>query len=246
MERLNRFLARAGVASRRASDKLIQTGHVEVNGQVVTHPGTRVDPDVDVVRCAGKVATLVQTSTYVLLNKPAGYLVSATDPHHQKTVFGLLKDVQTRVFPVGRLDLDTQGVLLLTDDGDLSYRLTHPRYEVEKVYRAVVRGRPLPDALGQLSKGVVLEDGVTAPAKVKLIRPRGANSVLELTLHEGRKRQVKLMCAAVGHRVLELTRIVFAGLEVDHLALGKWRHLTPKEVDGLKSLVRLEQDNVKQ
>lgn len=240
MERLNRFLARAGVASRRASDQLIQTGKVEVNGQVVTHPGTRVDPNVDVVHCEGQVATLVATNTYVLLNKPAGYLVSADDPHHSQTVFDLLNDVHARVFPVGRLDLDTHGVLLLTDDGDLSYRLTHPRYEIDKVYRALVRGRPSPEALGLLAKGVVLDDGVTAPAKVKMLRQQGANAVLELTLHEGRKRQVKVMCAAVGHRVLELTRIVFAGLDVQRLELGQSRHLTRKEVDALYALVGLK------
>ena len=207
---------------------------------MVTHPGTRVDPSVDEVRCEGKVATLVTTNTYVLLNKPAGYLVSSDDPHHDKTVFDLLRDVHARVFPVGRLDLDTLGVLLLTDDGDLSYRLTHPRYEVDKVYQAVVRGRPSPEALGKLAKGVVLEDGVTAPAKVKVLRQQGANAVLELTLHEGRKRQVKLMCAAVGHRVLELTRIVFAGLDVQGLKLGQSRHLTSKEVADLYQLVRLK------
>jgi 23S rRNA pseudouridine2605 synthase len=229
------------VASRRASDQLIQTGKVEVNGLVVTHPGTRVDPDVDVVRCAGKIATMVTTHTYVLLNKPADYLVSVTDPHHQKTVFGLLEGVTARVFPVGRLDLDTRGVLLLTDDGDLSYRLTHPRYEVEKVYRGLVRGRPSAEALGMLSKGIVLEDGITAPARVKLVRQQGANTVLELTLHEGRKRQVKLMCAAVGHRVLELTRIVFGTLDVNDLELGQWRALTEKEVVALYALVGLGQ-----
>ena len=242
MERLNRFLARAGVASRRASDQLIQTGQVEVNGKVVTHPGTQVDPERDVVRCAGKLATLVLKSSYILLNKPAGYLVSATDPHHEKTVFNLLEGVNARVFPVGRLDLDTQGVLILTDDGDLSYRLTHPRYEVEKVYRAVVRGRPSAEALGMLAKGVALEEGITAPAKVIMIRQIGQNAVLELTLHEGRKRQVKLMCAAVGHRVLELTRIVFAGLNVQGLPLGQWRNLSDQEVDMLKDLVGLNEE----
>lgn len=227
------------MASRRASDQLIQAGKVEVNGQVVTQPGTQVDPESDVVRCAGKLATLVTQKSYILLNKPAGYLVSVTDPHHEKTVFNLLDGVDARVFPVGRLDLDTQGVLVLTDDGDLSYRLTHPRYEVEKVYRAVVRGRPSAEALGMLTKGVVLEEGVTAPAKVKLVRQMGSNAVLELTLHEGRKRQVKLMCAAVGHRVLELTRIVFAGLNVQGLPLGQWRSLSDKEVDTLKKRVGL-------
>jgi pseudouridine synthase len=199
-----------------------------------------VDPDVDVVRCEGKIATLAKTQTYVLLNKPPGYLVSAGDPHHQKTVFDLLDGVDTRVFPVGRLDLDTKGVLLFTDDGDLSYRLTHPRYQVEKVYRALVRGRPSAEALGMLTKGVELEDGITAPANVKMIRQQGPNAVIELALHEGRKRQVKLMCAEVGHRVLELTRIVFGGLSVDDLGFGQWRALKKKEVDALYELVGLK------
>lgn len=208
---------------------------------MVTHPGTRVDPTRDVVRCNGQVATMVKQNTYILLNKPTGYLVSVTDPHHPQTVLELLKGIEARVFPVGRLDLDTDGVLLFTDDGDLSYRLTHPRYEVDKVYRAVVRGRPSPDALGMLSKGVVLEDGITAPAQVKLMRQEGANAVLELTLHEGRKRQVKLMCAAVGHRVLKLTRIVFANLNVQGLSKGQWRHLEDYEVEALYQLVGLTQ-----
>lgn len=240
MERLNRFLARAGVASRRASDQLIQDGKVVVNGQVVTHPGTRVDPAEDEVRCLGKVIQPVQAHTYILLNKPAGYLVSASDPHHEQTVLDLLKGVSARVFPVGRLDLDTEGVLFLTDDGDLSFRLTHPRYEVEKVYRALVQGRPSAEALGKLTKGVLLEDGMTAPAKIKFIRQKGAHSEIELTLHEGRKRQVKLMCAAVGHRVLKLTRIVFAGLTVEHLKVGQWRTLAGDEVQRLEKLVQLD------
>ena len=226
------------MASRRASDHLILAGKVEVNGLVVTLPGTQVNPDADVVRCEGKIARPGTSKTYLLLNKPSGYIVSASDPHNPQTVFDLLEGVDARVFPVGRLDMDTTGVLLLTDDGDLSYRLTHPSFEIRKVYRAVVRGRPSAETLGQLSRGIALEDGVTtAPAQVKLIRQLGANAVLQLTLHEGRKRQVKLMCAAVGHRVLELARIVFAGLEVGGLELGHYRSLTVGEVNRLCALV---------
>lgn len=238
-ERLNRFLARAGVASRRSSDRLIQTGRVEVNGQVVTHPGMRVNPDLDSICCDGKQVRPADVHTYVLLNKPDGYLVSAGDPHHERTVFDLMRGVRARVFPVGRLDLDTQGVLLLTDDGDLSFRLTHPRFGIEKVYRAHVRGCPDEDVLQRLREGVMLEDGFTAPAGVRLVRREGDHAVLELTLREGRKRQVKLMCAAVGHRVSRLVRTAFAGLTAQGLDIGQWRPLTEAEVSALKRRVGL-------
>ena len=238
-ERLNRFLARAGVASRRASDQLIQTGKIEVNGAVVTHPGTRVDPDVDQVCVDGQLIQLVDQQTYVLLHKPPGYLVSAHDPHHAQTVYKLLKGIDARIFPVGRLDLDTSGVLLLTDDGDLTLRLTHPRYDVEKVYRATVRGHPDDKALETLAQGVTLEDGVSAPAQAKVVRKKGESAELELVLHEGRKRQVKRMCLEVGHRVQRLMRTHFAGLSVDNLAVGHWRYLTENEVKRLRELVQL-------
>lgn len=220
---------------------MIQAGRVEVNGQVVTHPGTRVDPNADRVVCDGKPVARTVVNTYVLLNKPAGYLVSAGDPHHDRTVFDLLAGIEARIFPVGRLDLDTEGVLLLTDDGDLSFRLMHPRYGIEKAYRALVRGRPDKAALTLLREGVTLEDGVTAPARVRISRLEGPreNALLDLVLREGRKRQVKLMCAAVGHRVISLTRMAFAGLTADGLDLGQWRHLTGPEVGRLKRMVGL-------
>lgn len=227
------------MASRRRSDQLIQAGRVDVNGQVVTHPGTRIDPERDRVRCDGKPVRPVGVHTYVLLNKPEGYLVSAGDPHHERTIFDLLEGVEARVFPVGRLDLDTRGVLLLTDDGDLSFRLMHPRFGIEKVYRAHVRGCPDEDVLQRLREGVALEGGFTAPAGVRLVRREGAHAVLELTLREGRKRQVKLMCAAVGHRVSRLVRIAFGGLTAQGLDMGQWRLLTDAEVAELKHRVGL-------
>lgn len=238
-ERLNRFLARAGVASRRASDALIEAGRIAVNGQVVTHLGTRIDPATDQVTYDGKPVQMRAGHTYVLLNKPAGYLVSVSDPHHDRTVFDLLTGISERVFPVGRLDLDTFGVLLLTDDGDLSFRLMHPRFGVEKTYRVLVQGRPEKKALTLLREGVDLEDGKTAPARVKIVKLDGPNenAVMDMVLHEGRKRQVKRMCLAVGHRVMSLTRLSFAGLTADGLELGKWRHLTGPEVGRLKRLV---------
>ncbi len=238
-ERLNRFLARAGVASRRASDDLILEGRVAVNGQVVTQLGSRVDPEVDEVRFDGKPVVVVVKNTYVLLNKPSGYLVSARDPHHDHTVFDLLEGLDARVFPVGRLDLDTQGVLLLTDDGDLSFRLMHPRFGVEKAYRVLVQGRPDKKILTLLRNGVELDDGKTAPARVKIVRLEGPyeNALMDMVLHEGRNRQVKRMCLTVGHRVISLTRLSFAGLTAEGLELGHWRYLTGPEVGRLKRLV---------
>lgn len=243
-ERLNRFLARAGVASRRASDRLILAGEVRVNGLLVSQPGTLVDARADRVVCRGRRVRPPTACTYVILNKPSGYLVSAGDPHHSRTVYDLLTALSGRVFPVGRLDLDTRGMLMLTDDGDLAYRLMHPRYEVEKTYRAFVLGKPSVRCIRQLCQGVRLDDGVTAPAKVKLVGTAGGNSTLELTLHEGRKRQVKRMCEAVGHPVRGLERVAFAGITARDVGPGQWRHLTSAEVGRLQALVGLDQEVV--
>ncbi len=225
------------MASRRASDRLIQAGQVRVNGLCVDHPGTLIDPRADRVVYNGRRIQPPAACTYLVLNKPAGYLVSSGDPHHSRTIYDLLEGIHRRVFAVGRLDLDTQGVLLLTDDGDLSYRLTHPRYGVKKTYRAHVQGVPSADALHRLRTGIALEEGHTAPAEVRLLGTAGENGALELILHEGRKRQVKRMCEAVGHPVRRLERIVFAGITVGGLKPGRWRRLTRTEVAQMKRLV---------
>ena len=233
-ERLNRFLARAGIASRRESDRLILAGKIQVNEQRVDRPGTRIDPERDRVALDGRPVRPPPVFTYLVLNKPAGYLVSAGDPHHSRTIYDLLTGIQARVFPVGRLDLDTRGVLILTDDGGLGHRLTHPSFGVKKTYQALVRGAPSSGALGKLRDGVLLEDGPTAPANVRLLRTARGNSLLEVTLHEGRKRQVKRMCAAVGHPVRRLERVAFAQITAGGLGPGEWRHLTPAEIGRLK------------
>jgi len=219
--RLNAYLARAGVASRRAADELIKAGRVTVNGE----PG-RLNTFVesrDRVEVDGKRVE-AQPLAYVLLHKPAGVVTTASDPQGRPTVVSLV-DHSVRVVPVGRLDADTTGVLLLTNDGPLAHRLAHPRYGVEKVYEAEVEGEPDDDALRRLHEGVELDDGVTAPAKARLLAP----SVVELTLHEGRKHQVKRMLAAVGHPVTRLHRSRYAGLTVDGLEPGAWRQLTSAE-----------------
>ena len=228
--RLNAYLARAGVASRRRADELIVAGRVVVNGA----PGelhTRVRPG-DVVEVDGGRVD-AQELAYVLLHKPAGVVTTASDPHRRRTVVDLV-DHRVRVVPVGRLDADTTGVLLLTNDGPLAHRLAHPRYGVAKVYEVRVEGVPPPDALEALRAGVDLEDGKTAPAEACVLATGPSSTVLELTLHEGRKHQVKRMCAAVGHPVLRLHRSRYAGLELGALGPGEWRELSPSEVDELR------------
>ncbi len=210
-----------------------------MNGEQVDQLGIRVDPESDVVAIDWAQVFLPGTESYLVLNKPAGYLVSRSDPHHRPTVYDLLEDVDAPVFPVGRLDLDTLGVLLLTDDGVLGYRLAHPRYGVLKTYRATVKGVPELSAMRQLCEGVHLGDGLTSPADARILSDRGETSVLELILHEGRKRQVKRMCRAIGHRVLELERTAFGGITVEGLERGCWRALAVGEVQSLRRMVGL-------
>jgi pseudouridine synthase len=227
--RLNAFLARAGVASRRHADELIAAGRVTVNGapgELATRVGSRDRVEVD-----GRRVEL-QALAYVLLHKPAGVVTTAKDPHGRRTVVDLV-DHPVRVVPVGRLDADTTGALLLTNDGPLAHRLAHPRYGVEKAYEVEVEGAPGSDALAALRGGVDLEDGRTAPARARVLRRRREATVLELVLHEGRKHQVKRMCEAVGHPVRRLHRSRYAGLGLGRLAPGEWRELTRTEVSSL-------------
>ena len=235
--RLNRFLAQAGIDSRRKCDLLIQQGRVSVNGVPVTQLGMKVDPDRDQIAVDGRPVRVGERLTYILLNKPAGYVVTAHDTHGRKTVFDLLSGVPQRVFPVGRLDFDTEGVLLLTNDGDLAFRLLHPRYQISKTYLALVEGVPVKEALERLSQGVRVDNWVSSPAQVRLVKVTAGNALVEIKLHEGRKRQVKKMCQTVGHRVKRLWRTAFAGIRVADLPPGQWRPLRESEVRNLRTLV---------
>ncbi|MGH3117407.1 MAG: pseudouridine synthase [Gaiellales bacterium] len=226
--RLNAFLGRAGVASRRKADELIVAGRVTVNGET-GQLNTFVSAD-DVVELDGRPVTKQQLS-YVLLHKPPGVVTTASDPGGRPTVVDLVEH-DARVVPVGRLDADSTGVLLLTNDGPLSHRLAHPRYEVDKVYEVEVEGEPSDATLHQLAEGVDLEDGRTAPGVVRRLGP----SRIELTLHEGRKHQVKRMCEAVGHPVVRLHRSRYATLTLGGLSPGEWRELTADEVQALREL----------
>ena len=225
--RLNAYLARAGVASRRGADELIKAGRVTVNGE----PGqlnTFVEPR-DRVELDGRPLE-PQPHTYILLHKPAGTVTTVRDPQRRRTVVDLI-DLAVRVVPIGRLDADTTGALLLTNDGELAHRLAHPRYGVEKVYETEVEGEPTDEDLERLRTGIELDDGPTAPAQAR----RLGQSRIELTLHEGRKHQVKRMLAAVGHPVTRLHRSAYAGLSPEGLEPGQWRELEPSEVDQLRT-----------
>jgi 23S rRNA pseudouridine2605 synthase len=227
---LNAYLARTGVASRRGADELIKTGRVRVNG-VRGELNTFVEEG-DVVDLDGRLL-VPQRLAYVLLHKPPGVVTTARDPHGRPTVVDLVEH-ESRVVPVGRLDADTTGALLLTNDGELAHRLAHPRYEVEKVYEAEVEGEPDDEALARLAEGIELDDGKTAPAHARRFGP----SRVELSIHEGRKHQVKRMLEAVGHPVRNLHRSRYAGLTLDRLGPGEWRELTPGEVDRLRAATR--------
>jgi 23S rRNA pseudouridine2605 synthase len=228
--RLNAYLARAGLASRRRADELIKAGRVTVNGRrgaLNDFVGSR-----DVVAVDGR-RVAAQELAYVLLHKPARVVTTARDPQGRPTVVDLVRH-RARVVPVGRLDADTTGALLLTNDGELAHRLAHPRYEVDKVYEVEVEGEPDAAALRRLTDGVELEDGLTAPAKVRRLGPLR----LELTIHEGRKHQVKRMMEAVGHPVRRLHRSCYAGLDLAGLSPGKWRELSREEVASLRRFAR--------
>ena len=230
--RLAKFLAHAGVASRRASEELVFGGRVTVGGEVVRDPARDVT-EADRVAVDGQGVSLERRHVVLALNKPAGYVSTVSDTHGRPTVLDLVKHSRERLYPVGRLDADTTGLLLLTNDGDLAYRLTHPSFEVNRVYRAHVRRPPLREpALRKLREGVLLDDGMTAPAGVRRLTPER----LEITLREGRKRQVRRMLDVVGHPVVSLERVAFGPLRLGDLEPGRHRHLKPAEVEELRRL----------
>ena len=235
MERLQKVLANAGVASRRHCEELILQGKVQVNGQVVKELGTKVDPDTDKIKVNGKLIHM-ERKIYVLLHKPTGYITSVSDPRGRPVVVDLLRGIKERVYPVGRLDYDTSGLLLLTNDGELAHMLAHPSYEMDKVYRAWVKGVPSREKISQLASGVKLEDGMTAPGQARLLKAAPANdrALLELVIHEGRNRQVRRMCEAIGHPVIKLERTQVGFLTLEGLEPGQYRPLTTAEIERLR------------
>ena len=241
-ERLQKILSNAGVASRRAAEEMIRVGRVSVDGAVVTELGSKYDAAHHVITVDGNRIQPEEKRFYILLNKPRGYLSTTRDDRGRKTVLDLLPDLPARLYPVGRLDANTEGLLLITNDGALTQGLLHPRYEIDKVYHAEVAGAVTAAGLSQLRSGILLEDGLTAPAQVRVLRTGAVHTAVEIIIHEGRNRQVRRMFAAIGCRVCRLRRVRFAMLTLRGLACGAFRHLTEIEVHELKRLAGVMED----
>ncbi len=231
--RLNKYIASCGVASRRGADTIIAEGRVTINGRPVSTIGTDVDPDTDVVAVDGSLVSLKSKNIYILMNKPAGVLSTCHDDRGRKCVVDLINGVSQRVFPVGRLDYDTEGLMLLTNDGNFAYRCTHPKHEMDKTYEAVVHGRLDATAIKHLENGIVLDGIRTAPAKVSILERPDIKNLYEITIHEGRNRQVKRMFEAVGCHVMQLKRTKLGKLTLGELPVGKWRYLSESEIKAL-------------
>lgn len=235
--RLNKFIAQAGVSSRREADRLIEAGRVKINGRVVNSLGIQVEEDRDRIEVDGRVLETKKQPTYIMMNKPPGYLVTLKDPFRRPTIMELLPPLQNRVYPVGRLDNDSEGLLLLTNDGELAHKLMHPRYHIRKVYLVKVKGNPESSKLRLLEKGIYLDGKKTAPAKIKRMSATPRGTLLRVEIHEGRKREIRRMFGSQGHTVTALQRISFAELGLKNLKPGQWRPLTAKEIDALKKQV---------
>ncbi|MFD0619358.1 pseudouridine synthase [Paenibacillus sp. GCM10027629] len=237
MERLQKILAAAGVASRRKCEELILEGKVEVNGETVKTLGVKADPTQDVITVNGR-AIQSESKVYLMMNKPKGVITSATDPKGRKVVTDYVTGIKERVYPVGRLDYDTEGLLLLTNDGEFANLLTHPKHHVPKTYLATVEGIPHGDKLEKLKEGIMLEDGMTAPAELEYqdINVEEKQATIRITIYEGRNRQVRRMFEAISHKVIRLKRIKFGDLSLMNLKRGRTRPLTPNEINELKQL----------
>lgn len=244
MERLQKILSRAGVASRRASEQLMIDGRVSVNQVTVRELGTKADPARDDIRVDGRRIVLPDRHLYLLLNKPAGYVTTRSDPQRRPTVLDLLLGVREYVYPVGRLDFDSEGLLLLTNDGTLAAQLTHPRHGVARVYEARLLGVPDERDLARLARGILLDDQKTAPVHVERLRVVGDRTTVRITLREGRNRQVRRMCDAIGHPVEHLRRVAIGPLRDPGLTLGRYRPLTDDEVARLREIVERESSPV--
>lgn len=231
--RLNKYIAACGIASRRKADRLIANGNVKVNGAVVREKGYSTAKG-DIIRINGRRIVPVTHHTYIMLNKPKGYITTVTDDRDRKTVSDLVSDVQARLFPVGRLDRDTTGLLIMTDDGDLAYKITHPGYEITKTYRALITGTISKEKIWALRNGVDIGGFVTSKAKVDIIRQNKKNTLIEISIHEGKNRQIRRMLKAVGKSVIQLERVAIGKVYLGKLMQGHYRKLRQNEIDYLK------------
>jgi 23S rRNA pseudouridine2605 synthase len=233
-ERLHKYMARCGVASRRKCEDIVSFGRVKVNGEIVRNI-VLVDDEVDIVELDDVVIKAEENKVFIIINKPIDIITSAKDQFNRKTVIDLI-NVEERIFPVGRLDYDTSGILLLTNDGDVTYKMSHPSHEIDKVYVAEVIGRFTDKEIKEFETGLQIEDYVTSPSRIKILWEEKDVSVVEICIHEGRNRQVRKMCEKIGHPVLRLKRTRFGKLEVGDLKMGEWRYLSQEEIEDLKSM----------
>lgn len=235
MERLQKYLAKCGIASRRKCEQIILDGKIKVNGIVINNLGFKVDPDKDIVEYDGKVVTKVQHNIYIMLNKPVGFVTTVRDQFGRPSVIDLIK-IKDRIYPIGRLDYNTSGLLLLTNDGDLANKLMHPKYEIDKVYIAKIRGIPDDKELNKFRNGLLIDNRLTAKAKIEILEKTKNDAIVKVVIHEGRNRQIRKMCELIGHPVLTLKRIKIGDLELGKLKVGQWRYLSDGEVHYLKNL----------
>ena len=237
LPRLQKILSETGVASRRQAEELIREGRITVNGRLA-RIGDKVDPSKDHIKVDDRLVASPAAKAYLMMHKPKHVVTTAEDPEGRAVVMDLVKRKLPRLFPVGRLDYDAEGILLLTNDGEMAHRLSHPSFQVPRTYWVKVKGKPTPEEIRKLSQGITLEDGPTAPCRIVPRREARENAWLEMTLREGRNRQVKRMWERMGHPVLKLRRVSFAGLSLGSLKAGEYRHLRPSEVEKLKKLIK--------
>lgn len=236
--RINKYIASCGIASRRKAEELILENRVKVNGKIINELSFQINEDKDKVEVDGKLIGLEEKLVYIMLNKPEGYVTTVKDQFDRKSVIDLVKDVGARVYPIGRLDYETSGLLLLTNDGDLTYKLTHPKHEVDKTYIATVKGIPTQSEITNFEKGLYIEDYKTAPAKIKIVKTNIEKNyaVCEIKIHEGRNRQVRKMCKEINHPVMNLRRTAMGKIVLKDVEVGKYRYLTNDEINYLKKL----------
>ena len=239
-ERLNKIIAIAGITSRRRADKLISLGCVTVNGRAEKRAGSKAVWGVDSINVDGRPIPDPPKKIYLLLNKPFGYVSTLHDPEGRPIIRDLVKDVKERVYPIGRLDFDSSGLLILTNDGELAFRLMHPKFHIPRTYKVIVEGSISDKSVEKLTNGVILDDGPTNPARVRIIEIKQGRSVVRITIFEGRSREIRRMCEAVGHKTLKLTRIGYGNLNLGALKVGKYRHINDVEVKALCKSVGLD------
>ena len=236
--RINKYIASCGVASRRKAEEIILAKRVKVNGKTVEELSFNIDENNDVVEIDGQRIGLNEESVYIVLNKPEGYITTVKDQFDRPSVLDLVSDIKERVYPIGRLDYETSGLLILTNDGDLTYKLTHPKHEVDKTYMAIVKGIPTKEELKNFEEGLYIEDYKTAPAKIKIVKKDEEKNyaICQIKIHEGRNRQVRKMCRAINHPVMRLRRVAMGKITLKDTEVGKYRHLSKEEVEYLKTI----------